>query len=330
MPSSRIGFVDYLGGMYCKSTVKRILELPPSTKSHLQDLIASQHAKDELKQLYGALFLATPISRKLRTQIANLGISHLVALSGFHLGILWGLLYGIISMLYRPLQQRYFPYRYILKDVGSIAMIMLWYYLWLTGYPPSLTRSYAMMLTGWIMVLAGIELVSFTFIASVTLLLLLLSPSLIVSLGFWLSISGVFYIFLLLQYCHDQAKWLVALLCIPIGIFVLKQPLAHLFFGVTTLYQLLSPSLSILFAGFYPLATSLHLIELGGLIDDPVWWLLSLPTNHPINTTYHLIPIPYLIPYLALSIGAIWSRTLFSLTLISALAYNGYLFVWQL
>ena len=49
-------------------------------------------------------FFATPLAKEVREKISLFGVSHLVALSGFHLGILWALVYGGLLLLYRPLQ----------------------------------------------------------------------------------------------------------------------------------------------------------------------------------------------------------------------------------
>ncbi len=324
IPSPRINFWDYLGGMYCKSHIKRVESIPQSIADRLYATIASQHPDKAMKEFYGAIFLARPISKELRGQIASLGASHLVALSGFHLGILWAVLYAALLMLYRPLQQRFFPYRYSLRDVGVVVMLVLGVYLWLTDFPPSLIRSYAMLLAGWIFVLLGIELVSFGFLSTITLLLLVMFPQLIVSLGFWLSVAGVFYIFLILRYCQDVNKWLISLLCIPVGIFILMQPVSHYFFGVTTLYQLLSPVLSILFVLFYPLVFALHLIGQGNILDNMLKWLLELPVDS-ISADENLMPLWGLVGYIVLSAGAIWSRMVFYLLLVVAVGYNLYL-----
>jgi competence protein ComEC len=322
LPSPTIGFWSYLGGMYCKSRIKRIEPSAPSLRTTIGKHIASQHATQQMQAFYRGIFLADPIPKALRTQIASLGISHLVALSGFHLGIVWGLLYGAILLIYRPLQQRYFPYRHALLDVGAMVLALLGGYLWLTGFPPSLVRSFAMLLVGWGMVLMGIELVSFTFLATIGMGLLALFPTLIVSLGFWLSIAGVFYIFLVLSYCQEVNKWIVSLVCIPLGIFLLMQPLVHGIFGLTTPWQLLSPVLSIGFILFYPLVMVLHLLGIGGWLDGTLTWLFALPNS----TTEILIPIGGTVAYIALSLSAIRWRWGWYALLAVAVGVTGYLF----
>lgn len=324
LPDQRIGFADYLGTFYVKSRIKGQEPLPQMFKDDLLKKVASQHTDDSLQSFYNAIFFATPLDKELREKISMLGVSHLVALSGFHLGILWGLVYGGFLLLYRPLQQHFFPYRHALFDVGSISMILLGSYVWFVDFPPSLVRSYAMVLVGWMVLLLGMELLSFTFLATVVLFLVALFPSLLVSLSFGLSVAGVFYIFLLLQYSRGVQTWIISLIFIPLGIFILMLPIVHSVFGVTSLYQLFSPLLSLLFVPFYPLVMVLHLLDMGSLFDTALLSLFTLPQS----SKESLLPVWAMVGYAGLSLGAIWSKKMFGLTLGTASLYMVYLFIF--
>jgi len=203
-------------------------------------------------------------------------------------------------------------------------MILLGLYVWFVDFPPSLVRSYAMVLVGWGVLLLGMELLSFTFLTTILLTLVVLFPSLLVSLSFWLSVVGVFYIFLLLQYTKEFNAKLISLVFIPFGIFILMQPVVHGMFGVTSLYQLLSPLLSILFIAFYPLVMFLHLVGMGDMFDGSLLWLFSLP-NH---TTEQLLPMWLVLGYLGASMMAIWNKKIFYLVLATACLYMLYLFIF--
>jgi competence protein ComEC len=323
-PNESIGFKDYLGTFYVKSKIKYQEKIPITFKDKALNYVAMQHENSALATFYNAIFFATPLEKALREKIALLGVSHLVALSGFHLGILWGLVYGLLLLLYRPLQQKYFPYRHALFDVGMVAMCILGFYVWFVDFPPSLVRSFAMVLVGWGVLLLGMELLSFSFLASVFLLLTLLFPSLLVSLSFWLSVAGVFYIFLLLQYTKTWNKWSITLGVIPIGIFILMLPVVHTIFGVTSVYQLMSPILSLLFVFFYPLVMLLHILGLGGIFDTYLLWLFSLPMDSVVS----MIPSWLTLGYLGLSIIAIWYRKVFYMVLGLAILYMFYLFIF--
>jgi len=323
LPNEGISFKDYLGTFYVKSRIKDQELLPLTVKDTLLKKVASQHQEASLQSFYNAIFFATPLQKELREKISMLGVSHLVALSGFHLGILWGLVYGVLLLLYKPLQQKFFPYRHALFDVGLVTIVFLGIYLWFVDFPPSLVRSYAMVLVGWMVLLLGMELLSFTFLTTIMTTLIALFPSLLVSLSFWLSIAGVGYIFLLLQYTKEFSKWIITLLFIPFGIFILMLPVVHAIFGVTSGYQLLSPLLSLLFIPFYPLVMVLHMIGFGGVFDTLLLWLFSLP-NESVDK---LLSQWVMLGYVGLSLGAIWSRKLFFVVIGSAVGYGIYLFL---
>jgi competence protein ComEC len=148
-------------------------------------------------------------------------------------------------------------------------------------------------------------------------------------LGFRFSVIGVFYIYLVIYWSQKGSsfwagKWTITLFSIPVGIFILMLPVVHSVFGMTSLWQLLTPILSLLFAPFYPLAIGLHLIGCGGLLDRALLWLFSLPSEH----YEHLLPHRVVGIYLLFSVAAIWSRILFVLTFGSALLYFSYLFLF--
>ncbi|WP_201352493.1 ComEC/Rec2 family competence protein [Hydrogenimonas urashimensis] len=268
---AKVTFFDYLSIPYIPSVIVRV-NAGKSARMKLYERIGSQHESKWMKELYGALFLAVPISKTLRERVTMLGVNHLLALSGFHMGLLWFILYGLLSALYRPLQQRLFPWRHRLLDVGAVTVILLGCYLLLTDMPPSLLRAYAMVVVGWLALLFGIELLSFTFLAVCVVMLAALFPSLLLSVGFWLSVFGVFFIYLFLKWTEEWPKWLVFSV-LNIWVYLAMLPIVHLFFGTFALSQLLSPLWTILFTLFYPLAMGLHLLGLGGMADG---MLLSL------------------------------------------------------
>ena len=323
-PTEKIGFKDYLGTFYVKSKIKHKEDLPLTFKDILLENITSQHENKVLASFYNAIFFATHLEKELRDKIALLGVSHLVALSGFHLGILWGLLYGLLYLLYRPFQQNYFPYRQALFDVGLVTMLLLGLYVWFVDFPPSLLRSYTMVFVSWGVLLLGMELLSFTFLTTIMLILMSLFPILVVSLSFWLSVAGVFYIFLLLQYTKHLNNWLISFLVIPLGIFMLMLPVVHVVFGVTNPYQLLSPLLSIIFVPFYPFVILLHVLGLGGMLDGALQGLFSLPKE----SVEKFVPLWLILGYLAVSIGAIWFRKVFYVLFGLSILYMVYLFIF--
>jgi len=307
---------------YIPSKINSISPKPTNLKSILSQEIAKQHTQSTIIEFYQAIFLAQPLSKKTRKKVSALGVSHLIALSGFHLAILSGILFFLFRPLYRIVQQRYFPYRFDLIDVGLIVLLVLGWYVWFVGSPASLLRSYMMMVVGWIVVIMGLELVSFEFLITIVMILLLLIPKLFVSLAFWFSVLGVFYIFLLIKRFSDVNKIWMSLI-ISFGIFVLMLPLIHLIFPTVSYLQLYSPLLSLGFTIFYPLSIGLHLLGIGGVLDGLLIELFKLSSDS-INI---LIPWQYGVGYIILSIGAIFSRWAFYLLFLIAVLFMIYIFI---
>ncbi|HHH51653.1 MAG TPA: ComEC/Rec2 family competence protein [Campylobacterales bacterium] len=321
-PSKRISFFDYLGTGYISSEINSISPKITNLKSILSQKIANQHTKSTIIEFYQAIFLAKPLSKKLRKQVSILGVSHLIALSGFHLAILSGILFFLIRPIYSIVQQRYFPYRFDLIDVGLIVLLILGWYVWFVGSPASLMRSYMMMVVGLVVAIMGIELISFEFLITIVMILLLLIPKMLFSLAFWFSVLGVFYIFLLIKRFSNVNKiWMT--LIISFGIFVLMLPLIHLIFPTVTSLQLYSPFLSLGFTLFYPLAIGLHIIGIGGVFDS---WLINL-FGLSSQTTNILVPWYYGVGYIFLSIGAIFSKWAFYLLFLIAFLFMLYIFI---
>ncbi|ADV47267.1 ComEC/Rec2 family competence protein [Nitratifractor salsuginis] len=323
-PSKRISFIDYLKGPYISS---RILEKAPASKglkTRIARLIDRQHRDKEMADFYRGIFLADPLPSALRDRIAALGVSHLVALSGFHLGIIWGMIFLLLRPLYRLLQRRWFPWRYELVDLGSLSLLLLGGYLWLTGIPPSLLRSYVMLVLGWSAVLLGVELLSFRFLLITGAIILALDPVLLVSMSFWLSMTGVFFIFLLLRYFGHLPEWIVGGVILPIGVFWLMLPVGHSLFPSVNPWQFLSPLLSLLFVPFYPLAILLHLLGAGGILDEVLSRLFTLPLDS--ETVEKILPSWVLWGYGVTALLSIRYRWIFLLLLMEGLIAAGWLY----
>jgi competence protein ComEC len=320
-PNHEMQFIEYLGTSFMHAQVKKIYADERTSKNSLLHLVEVQHTDPQIAGFYKAIFFATPLDKTLRRQVSSLGISHLIALSGFHLAILSTVLFFLIRLFYRPLQQRFFPYRFDLFDIGFMVLVLLLMYVWFVDAPPSLVRSFAMMLFAWILLIFGMELLSFTFLFTIVLIILVLFPKLLLSLAFWFSVAGVYYIFLLLHYFSTLNKFVVTLL-ISFGIFMLMLPIVHIIFPISSELQLLSPFISLLFSFFYPLSMLLHLIHLGGILDNALLHLFSLKSEEALL----LIDFKYGVLYLFLSLLAIFSKWIFYSLLLVSFTFTVWLF----
>ncbi len=319
--TSKISFLQYLKGMYVQSFGLNI-EKVHSQKHIIKENIVVQHTENDLAQLYNALFMAIPIDQVLRDQCAILGISHLIALSGFHLGLLSSICFFLLYYPYSFLQQRYFPYRNRKIDLLVIVSIIMFGYLYFTNFVPSLLRAFVMSVVGVYFLQANIKLLSYETLLFIVLLILSLFPTLLFSLSFWFSVCGVFYIYLFLQYFKNIPK-VGQLILFNFWIYLVINAVVHYFFDITSLMQLFSPILSILFVVFYPLNLFLHLIQEGGLLDSVVGVLFQ----NSFESYNFITPLWFFIFYVAISFGAIFHKYGFYLLNIAMIGFNGYVYL---
>ena len=322
-PKKDLDFLEFLKGSYYLVKVSSYKKHRYTLTDKIAKWISNQHEDSRVSNFYQAIYLAYPLDRKLRESISALGVNHLTALSGFHLGILSAVIILIVAPIYRFFQAKYYPYRSRYNDIGAIVLMLLFIYIYITGYPPSLLRAYSMMVVGWLALVWGVEIFSFTTLTSAVLLLLILMPHFLVSKAFWLSVAGVMYIFIILTNFVKIHSWIVKFIILPIGIFIFMAPVVHTIFPDTTLYQLISPILSVAFIIFYPLSIILHIIGLGGVFDSLLIKLFTL--NIQIYSV--TVPLWFTIPYLLLSILSIYRRCLFILLSFIALVTFLYIYI---
>jgi competence protein ComEC len=322
-PNPEISFIDYLRGAFVDIEVKRVYESPKNLREKVAQYIESQHENPLMASFYKSIFIADTPSAELREKISLLGVSHLVALSGFHLGIISFVIFSILKIPYSYFQDRYFPYRNRFADLGMLSLLIIFLFMLFTGSPPSLLRSFGMMLIGWFALITGLELMNFAILFAAVCILPLLFPYLLFCTAFWLSVCGVFYIYLLGRFVSTKKSGIYTkLLHIPFGIFILMTPIVHSIFPATSAWQLLSPILSIVFPFFYPLAIFAHLVGYGGLFDSALLYLFSLP-----STSFDMgVSTLFLLPYIGISLLCIWYPQLLKTLLLLAISSFVYIF----
>ncbi|PDX06259.1 ComEC/Rec2 family competence protein [Helicobacter pylori] len=252
-------------------------------KSHLRHFIDSTHSNALVGNLYRALFIGDSLNKDLRDRANVLGINHLLAISGFHLGILSASVYFLFSLFYTPLQKRYFPYRNAFYDIGVLVWVFLLGYLLLLDFLPSFFRAFLMGLLGFLACFFGVRILSFKLLILACCIAIALLPKLLFSVGFLLSVCGVWYIFLFLKHTQiffkDSSflKRSFQAIALSVLVFLNMLIIAHAFFPMFSPYQLFSIPLGLIFIVFFPLSLFLHAVGLGSLLDR----LLSMPLTIP-------------------------------------------------
>ena len=310
--TSHLTFLSYLKGFYAKGWFLKSYK-SQNLKNRLDTLLHSIHKENDIYHIYAALYLAKPLTYELYNRFSALGISHLFAISGFHLGILSFAIYFVFFWLYKPLYSRFFPYRNIKRDTFIATAIALYFYLDFLAYPPSLLRSYAMMIVGFFLYDRGFNVISMQTLFVAVVLLLSLDPRLFFSLGFWLSVCGVYYILLFLIHFKDLAIWKQFIL-IPVWVYLAMLPVTLYIFGSFSHLHPVSIFFSLGFTIFYPLSLLLHLSRFGELLDPILSWIVHTPLE-----IYKVsLPSWFIMLYTLLSFAAMKGKKLFFMLGLSA------------
>lgn len=298
--TSKITFYQYLTSFYAYTKVLKI-DNSNSLKQRLNYYLSQIHKNKDIANIYKALYTATPLKYELQTIFSNLGVAHLLAISGFHLGVLSALLFFLVKYPYKLLQNRYFPYRNSKVDLFFIIAIVLFSYLLFLDSPNSLLRAFTMLVIGFILYDRGIKIISMQTLLLTIMLLLSIFPRLIFGLGFWLSVAGVFYIFLfLIHFKHLNKVWQFIL--VPFWVYFLMLPFSLSLFSNFSIYHPLSILWTSLFTLFYPLSIFLHLIGFGDLFDN----ILQAFIN--IGKTQVTVPLEFkwIVVQITLSLLGMW------------------------
>lgn len=179
------------------------------------------------------------LSKDLRQRYSDAGVSHILALSGYHVGI-------ILVVLQTILLNRIIPYRW--KWVSNLALIaILWLYAMIAGHSPSLVRATIMCTVFLLCQSMHTDIISFNSIAITVVLMLIYNPMYLHDVGFQLSFVSIIGIamffpifyrkritrFSLLNYAYQTA----ILTCICS---IVTAPLIAYYFGSIPLYSVVS------------------------------------------------------------------------------------------
>ena len=136
------------------------------------------------------------LSREMRRNYAQAGASHLLALSGMHLGILYGLMYILLIRRIRYSDWKWF----LLPPI----LLTVWGYAFIAGMPVSLVRASIMLTLATIAALAQADTPPLHILALSALVILLFTPAALMQAGFQLSFISVFFILVLYRPVRER------------------------------------------------------------------------------------------------------------------------------
>ncbi|MDR0546436.1 MAG: ComEC/Rec2 family competence protein [Dysgonamonadaceae bacterium] len=179
------------------------------------------------------------LDEDLQQSFRNIGAAHILAISGAHFAILFGIGYGLLSFLGN------YPRSKRLKQ--AILLPLMWIFAFLTGFSPSVVRA-VLMLTVWgIGEALGRRTLTLNTVAATGFMMLVFNPLYLFDLGFQLSFAAVISILLLNPYFVRlyQSKNLIIkyiwdLSCVSVSAQIGVLPLSIYYFHQFPVFFLLS------------------------------------------------------------------------------------------
>jgi len=250
-----VSFTDYLSGsFYMPSYDRAVIKKDESLRQRAINFISAQHEDAKISQLFSALFLGTNVFGELRDDVSNWGMAHLIAISGYHLGVISAVCFFLLRLILKPFYARHLPYRSYIFDISIAVFLVLCFYFYMIGFIASFLRAFLMSVAGFYMICKKIKILNFYTLFGVILFSVALFPQLLFNVGFYFSCLGVFYIYVYLFYFAPKFSVLANSLLLNLYVFFAMEVAVLYFFPLISL--------------FYPLSFLLHLFGYGSIFDE--------------------------------------------------------------
>lgn len=191
-------------------------------------LIKNKFLDEESKSLLIALLTGEKsfLSKENKNLYRDAGVVHVLAISGMHVGIV----YGVLVLLFRI-------FRFSKTSALIAISLSLIFYAFVTGLSPSVVRAVLMFVFLQIGIRIGAKSTSLNYVIVAGLFMLMYDSSLIYDIGFQLSFSAVIGILLTLKRLRavKLKGWLNNILILAkvnVGAFLFTFPLLSFHFGV--------------------------------------------------------------------------------------------------
>lgn len=287
-----------------------------SLRERVVGIYSSSGISDDGRSLLSALTIGEKrdFSQELKESYSKAGASHVLALSGLHLGILYMLL--LFAMPFNGQN------RYLIFSRELTVLLLLWGFAFVAGLSPSVVRAailFSIMSLGRCLRRDSSSLNSLAFAA---LLMLLFEPHLVFDVSFQLSFSAVLSILLLappMQRALNVEKhgavygYVANLLILSFAAQLGTFPFIWYYFGVFPLYFLLTNIIVVPMAFVVMLlAVVVWLLSFAPVVQEPVLWLLGYiaeAMNAVVSALSELPGASYQLPHIdvgvAVALGAI-------------------------
>lgn len=209
----------------------------------------------------------TELSESIRESYSVAGASHILALSGLHIGLLYTLLFFILQ----PVAKRGNAGRCLRS---FFLIILLWTFAFFTGFSPSVVRSVTMFSILALADMFGRQSFSLNTLAATAWFMLLCNPAWVFDVGFQLSFVAVTSILLIQQPIYHLftikgriGKYVWGLMSVSIAAQLGTAPLVIFYFSRFSTHFLLTNLVVI------PLVTIILYVAVFMLLLTPISWI---------------------------------------------------------
>ena len=180
-----------------------------SLRQHIRNKLQNALTDSSQTGILGALAIGDKqgISLEQRKIFRNTGTSHLLAISGLHLGLVSGLIFLLARIAWSS-----FPYgarRLPAQRFAIIpAMVSAFVYSGLAGFSIPTQRALVMLTALYLAILFGRQTLRLQALALAMLAVLFYDPLSVLSPGFWLSFGAVAIIFFIVTWQRNTGYWM--------------------------------------------------------------------------------------------------------------------------
>lgn len=247
---------------------------------------------------------------------SRFGLNHLLAISGFH----FGLLLLFLNLLLRP----FLP----LKIKTALLILALTFFFFFVGNGPSLARAWIVALIYLLGTIVEKPAGSINTLSLAMLAILILDPLMLTHLGFQFSFFVTYAILLYYPKIqrallkkksikHPLEIWILKALALGLSVHLAAIPLTlfyfHKFFLLSVFYNFFVPTIVgaliivllsslILYPLIPPLANILFYVD-GYLTEQLLKFLFWIPTSVDYTIRVPIFPFPFLLAYLIIFLG---------------------------
>lgn len=269
------------------SRIERTQQYFLHQRSLLLERLETAGLSDDRYAVVAAMALGdrSALTKELKETYSKTGASHVLALSGLHLGII----YALLSML--VVGRRW-------QMITQVATVLsIWAFVFLTGMSASVVRSAIMLTVYALLALGHRQKMSVNTLAFTAIVMLLVTPKALFDVGFQMSFMAVFSILLFVplfyrpfsaEYLmtHRAVSWLWGIVAVSVAAQIGVAPLIAYYFGRFSCYFLLTNFIVI------PAATLILYLALGTLLIPSLGVVLASMVGLLNTTLLYIATIP--------------------------------------